>query len=304
MWSRKVLSEKEIQQILAAVSGSEDISELNNLTSSESETEHTSSDEGCAQPVSDIEIQQIVAAGFICLTSPTRHATSRVADMKSAFKVVFTTPVESIVIKNINIECERVFGSKSVYIETVTFQAYIGLLLSAGVYNSYGESTKSPWNVGTGCHISRATMSLEQFCIISCVSRFDEKAIRQERVKDDKLVAIRFIWEKWDENLSKLYYPHDNVTVDDQLVGFRGRCPFNQYIPSKPSKYGVKIWALCDSNTSYVLKIQMYTGKHLLGKSLMTPYITSRKAHFGKESVPSTSERAVNGAMQILPIVK
>jgi hypothetical protein len=49
--------------------------------------------------------------------------------------------------------------------------------------------------------------------------------------------------------------------VGEQLVAFRGRCPFKQYIPSKRAKYGIKIWTICDSNTSYVLKAQIYTGK-------------------------------------------
>lgn len=35
------------------------------------------------------------------------------------------------------------------------------------------------------------------------------------------------------------------------LVPFRGRCPFRQNIPSKPAKYGINIWAACDSKTSH-----------------------------------------------------
>jgi hypothetical protein len=31
--------------------------------------------------------------------------------------------------------------------------------------------------------------------------------------------------------------------------------------PSKPVKYGIKIWTLCDSASSYCLKAQVYTGK-------------------------------------------
>ena len=52
------------------------------------------------------------------------------------------------------------------------------------------------------------------------------------------------------------------MTVDEQLVCFRGRCPFRQYIPSKPGKYGIKIWAICEANTSYAWKMQVYTGKN------------------------------------------
>ncbi|KAI3360592.1 hypothetical protein L3Q82_002454 [Scortum barcoo] len=32
-------------------------------------------------------------------------------------------------------------------------------------------------------------------------------------------------------------------------------------MPSKPAKYGIKIWAACDANTSYTLNMQVYTGK-------------------------------------------
>ena len=57
--------------------------------------------------------------------------------------------------------------------------------------------------------------------------------------------------------------PGENVTVDEQLVGFQGRCPFRQYMPSKPAKYGIKFWMLCDSSTTYVWNIQVYTGKEI-----------------------------------------
>lgn len=44
------------------------------------------------------------------------------------------------------------------------------------------------------------------------------------------------------------------------LVAFRGHCPFRQYIPSKPAKYGIKIHALCDAQTFYVCNMEIYAG--------------------------------------------
>ncbi|GBP47724.1 PiggyBac transposable element-derived protein 4 [Eumeta japonica] len=49
----------------------------------------------------------------------------------------------------------------------------------------------------------------------------------------------------------KFYLPGENLTIDEQLVPFRGRVSFKQYLPSKPDKYGMKIWWICDSKTSY-----------------------------------------------------
>ncbi|XP_047194924.1 zinc finger protein 16-like isoform X2 [Hippoglossus stenolepis] len=40
-----------------------------------------------------------------------------------------------------------------------------------------------------------------------------------------------------------------------------GRCPFRQYMPSKPAKYGIKSWVVCDAKSSYARKMQVYTGK-------------------------------------------
>ncbi|KRY04854.1 hypothetical protein T01_11867 [Trichinella spiralis] len=39
-----------------------------------------------------------------------------------------------------------------------------------------------------------------------------------------------------------MYNPSENVTVDERLYPFKGRCQFRQYMPKKPAKYGIKFW--------------------------------------------------------------
>lgn len=140
-------------------------------------------------------------------------------------------------------------------------KAYFGILLLAGVYRSHGEALENLWNDRNGRPIFKATMPLYRFQNITRVIRFDEKTDRIERRARDKLAPIRNLWDRWEYNLRKLYNPGPCVTIDEQLVTFRGRCPFKQFIPSKPGKYGLKIWALCDSDTNYAWSMQVYTGK-------------------------------------------
>lgn len=45
----------------------------------------------------------------------------------------------------------------------------------------------------------------------------------------------------------------------------KGRCPFRQYMPIKPAKYGIKIWVACDAQSSYAWKMHVYTGKPTSG---------------------------------------
>lgn len=104
-------------------------------------------------------------------------------------------------------------------------------------------------------------MSRTRFQNILRVLRFDNAAERRIRRSPDKLQPIRECFEIWNGYLQDGYVPDWNITVDEQLVTFRGRCPFRQYIPTKPGRYGIKFWAICDSVTSYAWKLEVYTGK-------------------------------------------
>ena len=66
--------------------------------------------------------------------------------------------------------------------------------------------------------------------------RFDDKRARAERLKIDHMAAFRHIWELFLSNCRTTFIPSECVTIDEQLVPFRGRCKFKQYMPSKPCK--------------------------------------------------------------------
>lgn len=104
-------------------------------------------------------------------------------------------------------------------------------------------------------------MALNRFKSILQFIRFDDKDTRSVRRQNDKLAPIRDLFNMIESNLHRMYSPGECLTVDEQLVPFRGRCPFKQYIASKPDKYGMKIFWLCDSATAYPLKAIPYLGK-------------------------------------------
>lgn len=112
-----------------------------------------------------------------------------------------------------------------------------------------------------GRPIFRAIMSEDTFQMITRALRFDDVMSRRQMQSTDKFAPIRDLWNRWEGILSMSFNCHENVTIDEQLVSFRGRCSFRQYMPSKPAKYGLKFWLSVDSKTSYVWKIQPYLGK-------------------------------------------
>ena len=69
------------------------------------------------------------------------------------------------------------------------------------------------------------------------------------------------MWEKFIDNCRKHYAVGAFVTIHEQLIPFRGRCGFRQYIPSKPDKYGMKLFLLCDCLTGCTFNDMPYVGR-------------------------------------------
>lgn len=106
-----------------------------------------------------------------------------------------------------------------------------------------------------------AVMSRDRFDFLIRCLRFDDKSIRPSLRHEDPFIPIRKLWELFISQCKLNYTPGEHVTIDEQLLGFRGRCPFRMYIPNKPNKYGIKIPMLCDSGTKYMLNAVPYIGR-------------------------------------------
>lgn len=192
---------------------------------------------------------------------PTAYAVRRSNNLVETFQLFVTPRMMDIIIQMSNKEGRRVYGDEWKDLSLVELNAYFGILILAGVYRSGGEATQELWDSSTGRQIFRAVMSRQRFHDITRILRFDDKETRSARRNKDRLAPIRDIFDLWVETFSKCFIPYENLTVDEQLVAFRGRCSFRQYMKSKPAKYGLKLWVLCDSTTSYVMNIQAYTGR-------------------------------------------
>ena len=99
----------------------------------------------------------------------------------------------------------------------------------------------------------------------------------------DRLYKVRSILSAVLKNSQEAYYPGKNLAVDEGMIAFKGRLEFRQYMPAKPTKYGIKVWMLADSSNGYVLNYDVYLGSdgkkriHGLGydavASMVKPYM-------------------------------
>ncbi len=77
----------------------------------------------------------------------------------------------------------------------------------------------------------------------------------------DKLAHVRPVLEAVRQRCLINYNPHQNVSIDEAMVAFRGRLGWRQYVPAKPTKYGIKVWMRADPTNGYCNDFQVYTGK-------------------------------------------
>lgn len=61
-------------------------------------------------------------------------------------------------------------------------------------------------------------------------------------------------------NFQLAFYPFQNLSLDEMVIGWKGRWAHKMFNASKPKKYHVKTFGLCDSNTGYVIDILIYFG--------------------------------------------
>lgn len=183
---------------------------------------------------------------------------------KDAFTNFITGNIIEEILKCSNQEGNRIKKAQNKTWKEITkkeFLAFVGIVLLAGSEKQWDVPIRELFGDPSSNPIYKATMSVERFEEIRRFLRFDDKRTREFRLQTDHLAAFRYIWDLFIGNCRKSYRPSDCVTVDEQLVPFRGRCKFIQYMPAKPSKYGIKIFWVCDSRSYFGLDGIIYTGR-------------------------------------------
>ena len=65
----------------------------------------------------------------------------------------------------------------------------------------------------------------------------------------DKMYKIRPIVELLTSIFKSVYVPNEHISIDEELLLWKGRLSFKQYIPNK--RFGIKMFSLCD-DTGYL----------------------------------------------------
>ena len=89
----------------------------------------------------------------------------------------------------------------------------------------------------------------------------NEQRVIQGQPWYNPLFKIRALLDIVEPTYAQYYSPGRELSVDESMIKFKGRVFFKQYMPAKPTKWGVKQFVVSDAKTGFALRHMIYTGK-------------------------------------------
>ena len=147
-------------------------------------------------------------------------------------------------------------------VTTTELRAFIGCVICMGIVQL--KDTKQYWCDDIGPAIIRRSFARNRFLSLLANFHISERP-PDDQPSTDRLHKVRELAERVGRRFTTAFYPSQWLSIDEAMVGFKGRSVMKQYIPAKTSPTGFKIWMLVDCETNYVVKFEIYPGKQMDG---------------------------------------
>lgn len=135
-------------------------------------------------------------------------------------------------------------------------KALIGCLIYMGIVCI--SDTRDYWAQATAQPFIAATFTRDRF--LSLLTNL--RVSGSEPDEEDRLAKLRPMIDMLTTAIQKHHYPDEDLTIDEAMILFEGRCDMRQHIAKKASPTGFKIWMLVEVASNYVYSFDIYTGKN------------------------------------------
>uniref|UniRef100_A0A3P8SS87 PiggyBac transposable element-derived protein domain-containing protein n=1 Tax=Amphiprion percula TaxID=161767 RepID=A0A3P8SS87_AMPPE len=170
------------------------------------------------------------------------------------FRDFFDADLLDSIVEHSNLYCAQQNPTHALKLDPNELEQFIGTVVYMSVF-----------------HLPRSRMYWSSECRVSQVADIMSRS-RWEEIKHfihfcdnmapnngDKLFKVRSLIDSLLPKFQAL--PQDQMlSIDEQMVPFKGRSSLKQYIPKKPYKWGYKIFVLCDTK-GLVHSFDIFSGK-------------------------------------------
>ena len=190
------------------------------------------------------------------------------SDPESLFKLFFSDDIVAYICKASDEHADLLQDRRKVmykYYKGMSpedFYKMVALLIHFGYkkiphYRVAWSKTSLCYDPFVSCTLSRNRFeSLMYF--LHVVTQEDEERFKND---NDKLAKVRPLSDHINRKSSMYCQPEKEISVDERMVRSKARFSFKQYICNKPTKWGFKLWCLCNSSNGYTIKFSVYRGK-------------------------------------------
>ena len=147
---------------------------------------------------------------------------------------------------------------------------YIALIFTMGLLSQSDVCEYWSTNPVTSTPFFPATMSRDRFLLLTSFLHLanNDQYIARGNPGHDPLFKLGNIYKLLLHRFFVVYTPHQQLSLDEGMIPWKGNLSFRVYSPDKPVKYGVKAYMLSDATNGYVSKLKLYTGKSSSGPSV------------------------------------
>ena len=140
-------------------------------------------------------------------------------------------------------------------------RVFLGLLFLMGVNQRPQVAMYWQRDNLVDASVFRKAMSRNCWQLILACLHFADNSLQPQGEDADPLYKVRPLLDQLKGRFQQVYVPGRRISVDEELMKWRERLAFKQYIPAKRARFGVKTFFLCDTN-GYLWNFQVYCGKN------------------------------------------
>ena len=163
----------------------------------------------------------------------------------------------------------RVDNPKKRYDVTPSFVlCWIAIVIIQGaVFGSFKGPSRNLWRrlpYGVNIMFVRNAMTRNAYEFVRRYIHFADDS-RQKKKGDvgyDALFKVQYALNVIMKGIRRAWTAGKHVTIDESMIRYMGRAvAFVQYMPAKPIKHGIKVFAICCSMSAVLLGFKVYVGK-------------------------------------------
>lgn len=174
------------------------------------------------------------------------------------FKQFFDDNLIDLLVEQTNLYSVQTTGT-SIGLDHNEMEMYMGMLVMMSIIKL--PQMRMYWGKATQIPTVAEVMPVNRFEKIKQFFHCNDnsKNLPNTHKDFDKLFKVRPVLDSVREKCQQLPQ-EENHSVDEQIIPTKSRTSLKQYLPNKPNKWGIKVWARCGVS-GILYDFEVYTGK-------------------------------------------